>query len=177
MSTEVRAVEDMNGTITNEYLTFVLADEVYGVNVVNIKEVLNVPRITRVPRMPDFMNGVINLRGNVVPVLDLRMKFGLGQTAQTKDTSIIVTEVDNAFSDDNAGNLTIGIFSDFVQSVVTLDSEEILPPPKIGMPIDTDFIIGMGRSGSDFIILLDLNKLLCEKELLSMIVTEETDDE
>jgi purine-binding chemotaxis protein CheW len=174
MTSEGLAVEDMNGNTSNQYLTFVLADEVYGVSVANIKEVLVVPRITRVPRMPAFMNGVINLRGNVVPVLDLRMKFGLGKTVSSKDTSIIVTEITNIFEDDGEGRFTIGIFSDIVLKVVTLESNQILPPPKIGGAVDADFITGMGRDNGDFIIILDLTKLLSERELLTAAMTEES---
>lgn len=147
-----------------EILTFVLAGEIYGICVGNIKEVLGLPRITRVPRMPDFMNGVINLRGNVIPVLDLRLKFGLGKTETTKDTSIIVTEISDA-SDEEGGRYTIGIFSDEVLEVVTLERDQILPPPKIGVAIDTEFIVGMGKSGSDFIIILDIDRLLSVREL------------
>lgn len=149
-----------------EYLTFKLADELYAINVSNIKEVLGVPRLTRVPRMPAFMSGVINLRGNVIPVLDLRMKFGLGSTPLTKDTSIIVTEISNVFQDEEDESFTIGIFSDIVEKVVTLDGTMIEPPPKIGMTIDTDFIVGMGRLDDAFVIILNINKVLSEKELL-----------
>lgn len=170
-------MEDMSGNASNQYLTFVLGGEVYGVNVVNIKEVLVVPKMTRVPRMPEFMNSVINLRGNVVPVLDLRMKFGLGKTEHTKDTSIIVTEVSNVFKDEDAVSFTIGIFSDVVLKVVSLDADQILPPPKIGVAIDTEFITGMGRDDGNFIIVLNLNKLLNENELLNAANAEEDGNE
>lgn len=157
-------MEENAGSSLMEILTFVLAGETYGVCVGNIKEVLGVPRITRVPRMPEFMNGVINLRGNVIPVLDLRMKFGLGKTEMTKETNVIVTEISDA-SDDEGGSYTIGIFSDEVLEVVTLERDEILPPPKIGVAIDTEFIVGMGKSGNDFIIILDIDRLLSVREL------------
>ena len=151
----------------DQFLTFRLADEVYGISVANIKEVLGVPRMTRVPRMPDFMNGVINLRGNVVPVLDLRLKFGLGATPITADTSIIVTEINNIFEDDESEGFTVGIFSDMVLKVVTLETRQIEPPPKIGVSIDTSFITGMGRLDEGFVIILNINKLLSAKELLT----------
>jgi len=157
-------MEDSAGRSVMEILTFVLAGEIYGICVGNIKEVLGVPRITRVPRMPEFMNGVVNLRGNVIPVLDLRMKFSLGKTEITKDTSIIVTEISDAF-DEEGGHYTIGIFSDEVLEVVTLERDQILPPPKIGVAIDTEFIVGMGKSGGDFIIILDIDRLLSVREL------------
>lgn len=160
-------MEDNAESTVLELLTFVLAGETYGICVGNIKEVLGMPRITRVPRMPEYMNGVINLRGNVIPVLDLRMKFGLGKTVVTKDTSIIVTEISDVF-DDEGGHYTIGIFSDEVLEVITLEREQILPPPKIGVAIDTEFIVGMGKSGGDFIIILNIDRLLSVNELIGV---------
>ena len=139
-----------------EYLTFKMADEIYAINVGSIKEVLGVPRITRVPRMPDYMTGVINLRGSVIPVIDLRLKFGMGSTPVTEET-------DNMFEDEEDEKIVIGIFSDSVQKVVTIASTEIEPPPRIGMAIDTDFIAGMGRVDDAFVIILDINKALSGK--------------
>lgn len=159
-------MEEIDRDAIHQYLTFKLSDEVYAISVAHIKEVLGVPRITRVPRMPDFMSGVINLRGNVVPVLDLRLKFGLEATALTIDTSIIVTEIGNIFADNDNEGFTIGVFSDLVQNVITIDPAMISPPPKIGVSIDTSFITGMGRVDDSFVIILDLNKILSEKELL-----------
>jgi purine-binding chemotaxis protein CheW len=165
-------VEDNVVVGVRQYLTFILADEIYAINVANIKEVLGVPRITRVPRMPEFMNGVINLRGNVVPVLDLRLKFSLGATDLTKDTGIIVTEIADFFDDNDAQTLTVGIFSDRVDKVITLDERQIEPPPKIGMSIDTSFITGMGRMDDSFVIILDINRLLSQNELLNTYTPE-----
>jgi len=162
-------VENQGREGVNEYLTFMLADELYAVNVSNIKEVLGVPRITRVPRMPEFMNGVINLRGNVVPVLDLRQKFGLGATSITIDTGIIVTEVEDVFDDSEDECFTIGIFGDKVQQVITIDPSMIEPPPRIGVAIDTDFIVGMGRLDDGFVIILNIDKILSEGELIPSV--------
>ena len=157
---------DINREEIHQYLTFKLADELYAINVANIKEVLGVPRLTRVPRMPEFMRGVINLRGNVIPVLDLKMKFGLGSTEISDDTSIIVTELGGIFDDGDEENFTIGIFSDIVLNVVAIERAMIEPPPKIGVSIDTEFIIGMGRLDDDFVIILNIDKMLSEAELL-----------
>ena len=126
---------------------------------------LGVPRITRVPRMSDYVRGVINLRGNVIPVVDLRLKFDLGETRLTEDTGIIVTEVYDVFGDDEGERLVIGIFSDEVQKVVTIADDEIEPPPKIGMAIDTEFLAGMGRVDDSFVIILNINKALSGKEM------------
>jgi purine-binding chemotaxis protein CheW len=149
----------------HQYLTFRLADELYAVNVSSIKEVLSIPKLTVVPRMPPFMKGIINLRGGVVPVLDLCVKFGLGETKITPDTGIIVTEIVNPDSAAGDELLVVGIFSDQVQKVITIDPENIEPPPKIGVAIDTEFITGMGHVDDNFIILLDINKILTGTEV------------
>jgi Chemotaxis signal transduction protein len=156
---------EINRTEIHQYLTFKLADELYAINVANIKEVLSVPKITKVPRMPEFMSGIINLRGSVVPVLDLCKKFALGETAFTVDTGIIVTEIDTPRDDGTVERLIIGIFSDEVQKVVTIEPADIEPPPKIGISIDTAFIQGMGHVDSNFIIILNINKILTGSEM------------
>ncbi|HOF84091.1 MAG TPA: chemotaxis protein CheW [Treponemataceae bacterium] len=149
-----------------QFLTFFLGDERYAIDVRKIHEVLEVPRITRVPRMPAFVSGVMNLRGNVIPVMDLRHKFGLGKTEITEDTSIVVTEISDVFGDEEQSVLEIGLFSDAVDQVLDIPPENIEPPPAIGTSIDTSFIRGMGRIGDDFVIILKLDSLLSEKELL-----------
>ena len=159
---------EINHNDIHQYLTFKLANEIYAINVANIKEVLAVPKITKVPRMPVYMRGIINLRGSVVPVLDLCVKFSLGETSTTVDTGIIVTEIENAQVNDTTQILTIGIFSDVVQKVITIDPENIEPPPKIGIKIDTAFIRGMGHVNDDFIIILNINKILSGNELLEI---------
>lgn len=156
---------DSTRNIIHQYLTFKLADEVYAINVANIKEVLGVPRLTKVPKMPPFMMGIINLRGSAVPVLDLCKKFGIGETSMTADTNIIVTEIDMQKADGTTEELIIGMFSDIVQKVITIDPESIEPPPKIGIAIDTAFIKGMGHIDGNFIIILDINKILTGNEL------------
>jgi purine-binding chemotaxis protein CheW len=159
---------EVNRKDINQYLTFKLANEVYAINVASIKEVLGIPKITKVPRMPDYMRGIINLRGGVVPVLDLCVKFDLGETQNTPDTGIIVTEIENSLEDGTREILTIGIFSDVVQKVITIEPEEIEPPPKIGVAIDTAFIRGMGHVGENFIIILNIDKILSGTELLEL---------
>lgn len=154
-----------------QFLTFFLGDERYAIDVRKIHEVLEVPRITRVPRMPAFVSGVMNLRGNVIPVMDLRHKFGLGKTEITEDTSIVVTEISDVFGDEEQSVLEIGLFSDAVDQVLDIPPENIEPPPAIGTSIDTSFIRGMGRVGDDFVIILKLDSLLSEKELLGQGVS------
>jgi len=158
-------VEESSTTEFAQFLTFYLADERYAIDVKKIHEVLEVPRITRVPRMPEFISGVINLRGNVIPVMDLRLKFGLGKTVMTDETSIVVTEISDIFADEEQSSLEIGLFSDAVDQVLEIPHENIEPPPAIGTSIDTSFIRGMGRVGDDFILILKLDSLVSEKEL------------
>ncbi len=156
-------------TDINQYLTFKLADEQYAVSVANVKEVLEVTDITKVPRMPVFMSGVINLRGSVVPVIDLKLKFGMGETVNTVNTGIIVTEIDNKLEEaEESEKLVIGVFSDSVQKVLTIEPDEIKPAPKIGIPIDTEFIHGMVQRDGNFIIILDISRILNTEELVTL---------
>lgn len=166
-------MDTMVANEVNQYLTFRLGDEIYGLDVIHIKEVLGVPRITRVPRMPEYLSRVINLRGSVVPVLDMRQKFGLGQTVITENTSIIVIELNGMLKDEESETLTIGLFSDGVEEVVDILPGDIEPPPKLGFSIDTSFLSGMGKLGESFVILLDLKKLLSEHELLGSVEHQE----
>lgn len=156
----------------NQYLTFTLGNEKYGINIINTREVLESTDLTRVPRMPDFMCGVINLRGSVVPVIDLKLKFGMADTGENSRNNIIVTEVDDIEGGDD--KLTIGIYTDSVQKVLTIEPENIEAAPKIGIPIHTEFIFGMGKVDEEFIILLNINKILNSKDL--HVIKEKSED-
>ncbi len=153
------AVEQI--TETRTYLTFTLDEEDFAVDVSNVREVLDFTNVTKVPRTPDFMKGVINLRGSVVPVVDMRIKFGLEEAEPTVDTCIIVMEVNME------GEATvIGALSDSVKEVFQLDPSHIEPPPRIGTRLDTEFIAGMGKYNDDFIIILDINEVFSAEELI-----------
>lgn len=144
------------------YLTFGLGVETFAFEVENVREVLDLSEITRVPRTPDFMRGVINLRGAVVPVIDMRVKFGLPVLEDTVDTCIIVAEVELD------GEITvIGALADSVREVFQIDESQIEPPPTIGMQLNSEFIRGMGKQGEEFIIILDVNRIFSSKELNS----------
>ncbi len=143
-----------------QYLTFKLSDEVFGVDVAQVREILDFIKITKVPQTPDFMCGVINLRGNVVPVVDMRLKFGLEKTETTVNTCIVVVEVN---LDDE--NTVLGAMVDSVQEVFELDPKEIEPSPRIGTKLKTDFIKGMGKKDDKFIILLDIDRVFKADEL------------
>ncbi len=150
---------------TNQYLTFRLAGEQYAIRVTSIREVLELPALTRVPRMPEYMCGVINLRGSVVPVVDLKKRFGLYGKGDCDPSNIVVTEI---MDGDGKDLLTIGIFCDGVQEVLTFEENELEPPPRIGVPLDTDFLIGMGKKGEDFVLLLNIDRVLSAGELSTL---------
>lgn len=151
-------------TDSNQYLTFTLVEEQYAVEVYDVKEVLEYTSVTRVPRTQDFMRGVINLRGSVVPVIDLRLKFGMGETEKTIETSIIVMEVEIG-----GEKVTVGTLADSVQEVINLDDSQIEPAPQIGTRIDTEFIRGIGKQEDRFIIILDIDRIFSEEELTSVV--------
>ena len=142
------------------YLTFRLGDEIFAIDVQNVREVLDFTSITRVPRTPDFMRGVINLRGGVVPVIDMRLKFGMESTEDTVDTCVIVMEIN---LDGDA--TVVGALADSVSEVFDLDPGQIEPPPRIGTRLKMEFIQGMGKSGDQFIIILDIDKVFSADEL------------
>lgn len=154
-----------------QFLTFRLQDEVYAVDVANIREILDFTTVTKVPRTPSFMRGVINLRGNVVPVIDMKLKFGMSETEKTVNTCIIVMEVS---MDDET--VVLGCLADAVQEVLDLDPEQIEPAPRIGMRLDTDFIKGMGKHNEQFIIILDITRIFSCDELQSLLNDTETGD-
>lgn len=149
----------------HQYLTFRLSDERYAISVAFIKEVLSVPRITKVPKMPEYMSGIINLRGSVVPVVDLCRKFGIGETKKSVDTGIIVIEIPQEHEDESGKMLTVGVFSDAVEKVITIEENNIEPAPRIGVAIDTAFIRGMGHVNDEFIIILNIHKILTGTEM------------
>ncbi len=143
-----------------QYLTFTLDRELYAMDIAKVREVLEYTDITRVPRTPEFMRGVINVRGRAVPVVDMRLKFGLSKTTQTVNTCIIITEVDVD------GEATVlGALADSVQEVFDLEPDQIEPAPRLGARIRTEFIEGMGKQGDEFIIILNIDKIFSAEEL------------
>lgn len=155
----------------NQYLTFKLEDEVYGLAIGKVREVLDFTKVTRVPQTPGYMRGVINLRGSVVPVIDLNLKFGMNSTEKTVNTCIIIAEIEMD------GEVTVlGALADSVQEVVELEPEQIEPAPKIGTKLDTQFIQGMGKRDDVFIILLDIDKVFSSEDL-AMVQTSEMQGE
>ncbi len=147
-------------TQISQYMTFKLGNELFAIDVAQVREVLEVSTITRVPTAPDYMRGVVNVRGKSTPVVDLRLRFGLPLTADTVSTRIIVMEL---WLD---GETTVlGGLADSVHEVIELDPAHINPPPGIAMRWRTDFIQGMGRRGDDFLIILDVNAVFASDQL------------
>ena len=155
LETSVETVERIG-----QYLSFRLDEELFAIDVACVREVIDRTEMTRIPRMPEFMRGVINLRGNVVPVVDLRMKFGIGQVEMTIDTCIVVLEVN---VDEEA--TIVGALVDAVEEVFELDPTQIEPPPKMGARLNTEFIEGMGRLDEEFVILLNVDRVFSSLEI------------
>ncbi|MBU3917832.1 chemotaxis protein CheW [bacterium] len=145
---------------TTQFLAFKLEDETFAFDISKVREVLEFSTVTKVPRTPDMMKGVINLRGSVVPVIDLRVKFGMGAIEKTVNTVIIIIEIN---LDDES--TIIGALVDSVKEVMDLDAAHIEPPPTIGTRLNTDFIRGMGKQDDQFIIILDIEKIFSSEEL------------
>ncbi len=147
-------------TAISQYITFKLGDELFAIDVAQVREVLEVSQITKVPTAPDYMRGVVNVRGQATPVVDLRLRFGLAKGSDTVHTRIIVMELELD------GEATVlGGIADSVHEVIELEPGSINPPPRIAMRWRTDFIKGMGRRGDDFIIILDVNAIFSSQEL------------
>jgi len=145
---------------TMQFLTFRLDGEVFAFDISKVREVLEYGTITKIPQTPDILKGVINLRGSVVPVIDMRVKFGMGEVEKTVNTVTIITEIEI----DNEVTM-IGAMVDSVSEVMNLDSEHIEPPPSIGTQLNTDYIKGMGKKDDQFIIILDIEKIFSMDEL------------
>lgn len=156
-------MKETKSTETSQYLTFKIGEEIFALEVSQVREVLDMTRITRVPRAPDFMRGVINVRGSVVPVVDLRLKFGLTRTENTVDTRIVVMEINLD------GEATVlGALADSVNEVIELEPSCIENPPRIGMRWKTEFIKGIGKRedvDAKFIIILDIDRVFSTDEL------------
>ena len=146
-----------------KYLTFSLAGEEYGIGILKVREIIGMMPITSVPQTPHYVKGVINLRGKVIPVIDLRLRFGMSESAYTERTCIIVVEIRGA-----AGLLQMGIVVDAVSEVLNIKAEEIEDTPAFGVRLNTDYILGMAKIGKGVKILLDIDRVLGADELEDM---------
>jgi len=160
MSSEkgVSVVEKQKGSSRadeRQYVSFILADEEYAVPILKVQEIIRFTKLTRVPKSSEFVEGVLNLRGRVIPVIDLRKRFGLPSAEKDRNSRIVVVEVDNR---------TVGMTVDGVSEVLQINQSDIEPPPPLGARVRTDFIEGMGKVGDRLMILLDIDRILSAEE-------------
>jgi len=151
-----------------QYITFRLGDELFAVNVAQVREVLDLTLITKVPTAPAYMRGVVNVRGSAIPVVDLRLRFGLPAAVETVNTRILVLELEI-----DGEQAVLGGIADSVHEVIELEPSQIAPPPTIAMRWRSEFIQGMGKRGDEFIILLDINAVFTASEMTSICATAE----
>ncbi|NCO61240.1 MAG: chemotaxis protein CheW [Deltaproteobacteria bacterium CG_4_8_14_3_um_filter_51_11] len=154
-----QAMRQMGGKDA-KYLTFTLAAEEYGIGILKIKEIIGMMPITTVPRTPDFIKGVINLRGKVIPVMDLRLRFGMEKNDYNDRTCIIVVEIAG-----RSGTFTMGIVVDSVSEVLSIKQDDIDKTPSFGTNVNTDYILGMAKVGRGVKILLDIDRVLTDQEV------------
>jgi len=145
---------------TGKYLTFTLYKEEYGIGILKVKEIIGMMNITSIPRTPSFIKGVINLRGKVIPVIDLRLKFDMGEIPYTDRTCIIVVEIKS-----ESGTILIGIVVDAVSEVLNIQENEIEETPAFGTQLNTDYILGMAKTQGSVKILLNIDKVLSIEEI------------
>ncbi len=143
-----------------KYLTFVLAKECYGLEILKVREIIGLMDITAVPQTPEHVKGVINLRGKVIPVIDLRLKFGMVEADHTDETCIIVVDV---------GSVEVGILVDKVSEVLDIDATDIEDAPSFGTEVNTEFILGMGKANGRVTILLDIGKVLTQEDVAGLL--------
>jgi purine-binding chemotaxis protein CheW len=159
-STQSAAVVEFAGEEQNQYLTFLLGGEMFAIGILNIKEIIEYGSLTEVPMMPEFIRGVINLRGAVVPVVDLSARFGRKRTEVTRRTCIVIIEVET-----DGEKHDVGVVVDSVSEVLEIPGGEIEPAPSFGARIRADFIQGMGKVNGKFVIILSVNNVLSLDDL------------
>jgi purine-binding chemotaxis protein CheW len=150
-------------TEAGQYMTFKLGNELFAINVAQVREVLEVSEITRVPTAPEYMRGVVNVRGRAIPVVDLRLKFGLSRGSETVHTRIVVMELEL-----DGETTVVGGIADSVHEVIELEPGQISPPPRIALRWKTELINGMARRGEEFIIILDISAVFSHDELMTV---------
>jgi purine-binding chemotaxis protein CheW len=165
MGQAAQAVQKMTATEGREgkYLTFSLADEQYGIGIRKIKEIIGMMPITAVPQTPLFVKGVINLRGKVIPVVDLRLRFGMEQAQQTERTCVVVVEIEG-----KGATVRMGLVVDSVSEVLNIKGEDIEDTPDFGGSVDNRFILGMAKMAGGVKILLDIDRVLSQGEISAL---------
>ena len=156
-------MDDMNRLSSQQYVTFSLGKELFGVEVTRTREILSLTPVTKVPQTPEYLLGVINLRGQVVPVIDMRLKLGMPAGKETEDTCIIVVEVQI-----DGEPIVVGALADAVREVLEIHDDQIEPPPRLGTRLKTEFITGMGKIDEQFLILLNIDRVFNTEEIAWM---------
>jgi purine-binding chemotaxis protein CheW len=170
-ATTARGVPPAQAVQVRQYLTFTLGSEVFAIGILAIKEIIEYSSLTTVPMMPPYVRGVINLRGAVVPVLDLSVRFGKAPSPVTKKTCIVIIEIATADARQD-----VGVVVDAVDSVLDIPPDQIEPPPAFGARIGTDFIEGMGKVNGRFVILLEVNSVLAPEEAALLLTDANASD-
>ena len=153
-------VESTQNVGQGKFLTFSLGEEEYGVGILKVREIIGMMDVTPVPETPDFVKGVINLRGKVIPVVDLRLKFKMEERAYDERTCIIVVEIITQTTP-----IAMGVVVDSVSEVLPISEDEIEPPPSLGLSLDTSYILGMAKTKDDVKILLDIDRVMTSEEI------------
>jgi purine-binding chemotaxis protein CheW len=156
-------IKEQEAAVQQQYLTFFLTDEEYAVNIQKVKEIIEYSSVTKVPKVPRWIRGVINLRGNVVPVVDLAVRFGLDERPITKTNCIVIVEVQQ-----ESENTVMGLIADAVNQVIELNPEDIEQPPAFGTRVRLEYLAGMGKLGKKFALILNIDRVMSAVELLSV---------
>lgn len=162
-SNELKALQK-SGSLAGKYLSFFLSEEEYGIEILKVVEIIGMMNITPVPKTPEFIEGIINLRGKVTPVMDLRLKFGMEAKEHTNETVIIIVQ---------AVGIEMGIIVDKVSEVLDIPAEQIENSPSFGIDVNTDYILGIGKTEGKVKILLDINRVLSEKDVIEIASAKE----
>jgi purine-binding chemotaxis protein CheW len=156
-------IKEKEEVTQQQYLTFFLADEEYAINIQRVKEIIEYTTVTKVPKVPEWIRGVINLRGNVVPVVDLTVRFGLEERQVTKTTCIVIVEVEQ-----DSERTVMGVIADAVNQVIDLAPKDIEEPPAFGTRMRLEYLFGMGKLGKKFALILNIDSVLSNSELLTV---------
>jgi len=163
-TTQTDAVGAVSRAQAGKYLTFQLAEETYGIEILRVQEIIQMVSVTSVPRTPPFVRGVINLRGKVIPVVDLRIKFEMAACEDTQTTCIIVVQLSSGST-----KVTTGVIVDAVAEVLDISKDEIEPAPSFGTTVDTDFILGVGNVRDKVVMLLDIDRVMSNEEVGALV--------
>ena len=156
-------IKEKEEVVQQQYLTFFLADEEYAINIQRVKEIIEYTTATKVPKVPEWIRGVINLRGSVVPVVDLTVRFGLEERPVTKTTCIVIVEVEQ-----DSERTVMGVIADAVNQVIDLAPKDIEEPPAFGTRVRLEYLFGMGKLGKKFALILNIDSVLSNAELLTV---------